>query len=138
MNGPETVLIKRVDGLLKGRLALQNSASPWTVGHFDLTSFPVNVGVVVLQPRVSKDHLVPAEISYLGYYLFSVTLEFNDYFSAMVMSPAELHVPSTLYTGMGFSHGSNGIFLIRAHLRSMNTVLAPLSRRASILLKQRF
>ena len=55
-----------------------------------------------------------------------------------VMSPAELRVPSMLYTGMGFGIGSNGIFLIRAHFRSMNTVLAPLSRRASILLKQRF
>ena len=55
-----------------------------------------------------------------------------------VMSPAELRVPSTLYTGMGFGIGSSGIFLIRAHFRSMNTVLAPLSRRASILLKQRF
>ena len=54
------------------------------------------------------------------------------------MSPAELHVPSTLYTGMGLGNGSNGIFLIRAHFRSMNMVLAPLSRRASILLKQRF
>ena len=55
-----------------------------------------------------------------------------------VMSPAELCVPSTLYTGMGVGIGSNGIFLIRAHFRSMNTVLAPLSRRASILLKQWF
>ena len=55
-----------------------------------------------------------------------------------VMSPAELRVPSTLYTSMGFGIRSNGIFLIRAHFRSMNTVLAPLSRRASILLKQRF
>ena len=55
-----------------------------------------------------------------------------------VMSPAELRVPSTLYTGMGFGIGSNSIFLIRAHFRSMNTVLAPLSRRASILLKQQF
>ena len=55
-----------------------------------------------------------------------------------VMSPAKLCVPSTLYTGMGFDIGSNGIFLIRAHFRSMNMVLAPLSRRASILLKQRF
>ena len=54
------------------------------------------------------------------------------------MSPAELCVPSTLYTGMEFGNGSNGIFLIRVHFRSMNTVLAPLSRRASILLKQRF
>ena len=54
------------------------------------------------------------------------------------MLPAELRVPSTLYTGMGFGNGSNSIFLIRAHFRSMNTVLAPLSRRASILLKQRF
>ena len=55
-----------------------------------------------------------------------------------VMSPAELRVPSTLYTGMGFGIRSNGIFLICTHFRSMNTVLAPLSRRASILLKQRF
>ena len=55
-----------------------------------------------------------------------------------VMSPAELRVPSTLYTGMGFGIGSNDIFLIRAHFRSMNTVLAPLLRRASILLKQQF
>ena len=54
------------------------------------------------------------------------------------MSPAELYVPSTLYTGMGFGNGSSGIFLIRAHFRSMNMVLAPLSRRASILLKQWF
>ena len=83
MNGPETVLIEHVDGLLKGRLALQDSASPWTASHSDLTSFPVNIGVVVLQPRVSEDHLVPAEIRYLGYYLFLVTLEINDYFSTM-------------------------------------------------------
>ena len=55
-----------------------------------------------------------------------------------VMSPAEFHVPSMLYTGMGFGIGSNGIFLIRAHFRSMDTVLALLSRRASILLKQWF
>ena len=54
------------------------------------------------------------------------------------MSPAELRVPSTLYTGIGFGNGSSGIFLIRAHFPSMNMVLAPLSRRASILLKQRF
>ena len=83
MNGPETVSIKCVDGLLKGRLALQDSASPWTTSHANLTSFPVNVGIVVFQPRVSEDHLVPAEIGYLGYYLFSVTLEINDYFSTM-------------------------------------------------------
>ena len=83
MNGPETVLIERINELLKGRLALPDSASPWTVGHSDLTSFPVDVGVVVLQPHVSKDHLVPAEIGYLGYYLFSVILEINDYFGAM-------------------------------------------------------
>ena len=55
-----------------------------------------------------------------------------------VMSPAELRVPSTLYTGMGFGSGSNSIFLICAHFQSMNTVLAPLLRRASILLKQQF
>ena len=55
-----------------------------------------------------------------------------------VISPAELRVPSTLYTGMGFGNRSNSIFLICAHFRSMNTVLAPLSRRASILLKQQF
>ena len=54
------------------------------------------------------------------------------------MSPAELRVPSTFYTSMGFGNRSNGIFLIRAHFRSMNMVLAPLSRRASTLLKQRF
>ena len=83
MNGSKTVVIECVDGLLKGRLALQDSASPWTVGHPDLTSFSVDVGIVVLQPRISKDHLVPAEIGYLGYYLFSVTLEINDYFSTM-------------------------------------------------------
>ena len=83
MNGSETVLIKRVDGLLKGRLALQDSASPWTVSHPDLTSFPVDVGIVVLQLHISEDHLVPAEISYFVYYLFSVTLEINDYFGVM-------------------------------------------------------
>ena len=48
MNGPETVLIEHVNGLLKGRLALQDSASPWTASHPDLTGFPVDVGVVVL------------------------------------------------------------------------------------------
>ena len=83
MNGPETILIERVDGVLKGRLALQDFASPWTASHPDLTNFPVNVGIVVFQPRVSEDHLVPAEIGYLGYYLFSVTLEINDYFGTM-------------------------------------------------------
>ena len=83
MNGPKTILIECVDGLLKGRLALQDSASPWTTSHPNLTSFLVNVGIVVLQPRVSEDHLVPAEISYLSYYLFSVTLEINDYFGTM-------------------------------------------------------
>ena len=80
MDGPEAILVKRVDGLLKRRLALQDFASPWTASHFDLTSFPVNVQVVVLQPCVSKDQLVPAKIGYLSYYLFSVTLEINDYF----------------------------------------------------------
>ena len=54
------------------------------------------------------------------------------------MSPAELHVPSTLCTGMGFGNRSNSIFLTHAHFRSMNMVLAPLLRRASILLKQQF
>ena len=83
MNGPETIVIECVNGLLKGGLALQDSASPWTASHPDLTSFPVDVGVVVFQPRVSEDHLVPAEIGYFGYYLFSVTLEINDYFSTM-------------------------------------------------------
>ena len=83
MNGPETILIEYVDGLLKRRLALQDSTSPWTASHPNLTSFPVNVGIVVLQPRVSEDHLVPAEIGYLGYYLFSVTLEINDYLGTM-------------------------------------------------------
>ena len=83
MNGPETVLIEHVDGLLKETLALQDSGSPWTASHPDLTGFPVSIGVVVLQPHVSKDHLVPAEIGYLSYYLFSVTLEINDYFSTM-------------------------------------------------------
>ena len=39
---------------------------------------------------------------------------------------------------MGFGNGSNGIFLICAHFRSMNMVLALLLRRASILLKQWF
>ena len=48
MNGPETVLIECINGLLKGRLALQDSASPWTVSHPDLTSFPVDVRIVVL------------------------------------------------------------------------------------------
>ena len=80
MNGPQTVLIECVDGLLKGRLALQDPASPWTASHPDLTSFPVNIKIVVLQPRVSEDHLVPAKIGYLGYHLFSVTLEVNDCF----------------------------------------------------------
>ena len=67
MDGPETILVEHVDGLLKRRLALQDSASPWTASHFDLTSFPVDVWIVVFQLRVSEDHLVPAEISYLGY-----------------------------------------------------------------------
>ena len=44
-----------------------------------------------------------------------------------VMSPAELCVPAMLYAGMGFGIGSNGIFLIRAHFRSMNMVLAPVT-----------
>ena len=83
MNGPETVLIKHIDGLLKGRLALQDSAGPRTASHPDLTSFPVDVGIVVFQPRISKDHLVPAEIGYLSYYLFTVTLEIYDYFGTM-------------------------------------------------------
>ena len=52
-------------------------------GHPDLTSFPVNVRIMVFQPRVSENHLVPAEIGYLGYYLFSMTLEINDYFGVM-------------------------------------------------------
>ena len=47
MDGLETILIKCVDGLLEGRLALQDSASPWTVSHPDLTSFPVDVWIVV-------------------------------------------------------------------------------------------
>ena len=83
MNGPKAILLDRVDGLLKGRLVLQGLASPWTMSHFDLTGFPVYVRIVVFQPHVSEHHLVSAEISYLGYYLFSVTLEINDYFSVM-------------------------------------------------------
>ena len=83
MNGSETVLIKHIDGLLKGRLALQDSTSPWTTSHFDLTGFPVNVWIMMFQPYISEDHLVPAEISYLSYYLFSVTLEIKDYFGVM-------------------------------------------------------
>ena len=43
-----------------------------------------------------------------------------------------------LYTSMGFGNGSSGIFLICAHFQSINPVLAPLLRRASILLKQQF
>ena len=83
VNGSKAILLDRVDGLLKGRLALQGLASPWTTSHFDLTGFPVDVWIVVFQPCVSKNHLVPAKISYLSYYLFLVTLEINDYFSIM-------------------------------------------------------
>ena len=83
MNGPETLLIEHIDGLLKGRLALQDSASPWTVSHLDLTSFSVDFQIVVFQPHVSEDYLVSAEIGYLSYYLFSMTLEINDYFGVI-------------------------------------------------------
>ena len=83
MNGPETVLLDCVNGLLKGRLALQDSASPWTASHPDFTGFPVNVWIVVFQPCVSEDHLVSAKIGHLSYYLFSVTLKINDYFSVV-------------------------------------------------------
>ena len=83
MNGSEAILFDHVNELLKGRLALQDLASPWTTSHFDLTGFPVDVWIMVFQPCISEDHLVSAEISYLGCYLFSVTLEINDYFSVM-------------------------------------------------------
>ena len=60
MNGSEAILLDRVNGLLKGRLALQGLASPWTMIHFDLTGFPVDVRIMVFQPCISEDHLVPA------------------------------------------------------------------------------
>ena len=95
MNGSETILVKYVNGLLKERLALQDSASPWTVSHFDLTGFPVDVWIVVFQPCVSEDYLMPAEIGYLSYYIFSVTLEVNDYFS--IVSDVTSRVPCSVH-----------------------------------------
>ena len=49
-----------------------------------------------------------------------------------VILPAELHVPSMLYTGMGFYKGMSGTLCVLVHALLIKIVLAPESRSASI------
>ena len=52
-----------------------------------------------------------------------------------IMLPAELHVPSTLKTGIGFRKGISGTLCDLAHCLSIKIVFAPESRRVSVLVK---
>ena len=51
------------------------------------------------------------------------------------MLPAELHVLSMLYTGMGFHKGISGSSCVSAHVLLIKIVFAPKSRSASVSVK---
>ena len=45
---------------------------------------------------------------------------------------AELRIPSTLYTGIGFQRGISGTLCVSAHVLLIKIVLAPESTSASV------
>ena len=51
------------------------------------------------------------------------------------MLPAEFHVPSMLYTGIGFCKGISSTLCFSAHVLSIKMVFAPESRSALSLMK---
>ena len=55
--------------------------------------------------------------------------------AAWVILPAEFHVLSTLYTGIGFRRGTSSTLCFSAHVLSIKMVFAPESRSTSSLVK---
>ena len=55
--------------------------------------------------------------------------------TAWVILPAEFHVPSTLYTGIGFHKGISGTLCFSAHVLSMKMAFAPEPRSMLSLVK---